>query len=62
MTAITNRIAYYVGDGDADTNDGDRCASAIWKSTCSTKRSVRAVLRVIGKSLAHKGSPKSTRW
>lgn len=24
MNAITNRIAYYVGDGDADTNDGDR--------------------------------------
>jgi GH35 family endo-1,4-beta-xylanase len=24
MTAIENRIAYYVGDGDADTNDGDR--------------------------------------
>jgi GH35 family endo-1,4-beta-xylanase len=24
MTAIANRIAYYVGDGDADTNDGDR--------------------------------------
>ena len=24
MTAITNRITYYVGDGDADTNDGDR--------------------------------------
>jgi GH35 family endo-1,4-beta-xylanase len=24
MTAITNRIAYYVGDGDADTSDGDR--------------------------------------
>jgi GH35 family endo-1,4-beta-xylanase len=24
MTAITNRIAYYVGDGDANTNDGDR--------------------------------------
>lgn len=24
MQAITNRIAYYVGDGDADTNDGDR--------------------------------------
>lgn len=24
MTAIANRIAYYVGDGDADRNDGDR--------------------------------------
>jgi hypothetical protein len=24
MTAIANRIAYYAGDGDADTNDGDR--------------------------------------
>ena len=24
MTAIANRIAYYVGDGDADTTDGDR--------------------------------------
>ena len=24
MNAIANRIAYYVGDGDADTNDGDR--------------------------------------
>ena len=24
MTAIANRIAYYVGDGDADTHDGDR--------------------------------------
>ncbi len=24
MTAISNRIAYYVGDGDADTHDGDR--------------------------------------
>jgi GH35 family endo-1,4-beta-xylanase len=24
MTAIANRIAYYVGDGDADVNDGDR--------------------------------------
>jgi GH35 family endo-1,4-beta-xylanase len=24
MTAISNRIAYYVGDGDADVNDGDR--------------------------------------
>ncbi len=23
-TAISNRIAYYVGDGDSDTNDGDR--------------------------------------
>jgi endo-1,4-beta-xylanase len=24
MTAIANRIAYYVGDGDSDVNDGDR--------------------------------------
>ncbi len=24
MTAITNRITYYVGDGDGDVNDGDR--------------------------------------
>jgi endo-1,4-beta-xylanase len=24
MTAIATRIAYYVGDGDGDTNDGDR--------------------------------------
>ncbi len=24
MTAIANRIAYYVGDGDGDTGDGDR--------------------------------------
>ena len=24
MSAIANRIAYYVGDGDADMNDGDR--------------------------------------
>ena len=24
MVAITKRIAYYVGDGDGDTSDGDR--------------------------------------
>ena len=35
MNAIANRISYYVGDGDADTADGDRSQGNTFKSsTC----------------------------